>query len=166
MIKKSHLIIFVGGALVAVGMILSYIGATYISEQVTMTEGIISSAIPVTVEKELDPSISTQGAFIIRAESEDRTNLSAVVFGPFGEEIKSLKVSDVSTEEYFNIESKGLYKIQVKNSGKEMAIIVGITHAPEKSIVALNMLGQSMIISGFVGVGIAVIYAIKTRKSN
>jgi hypothetical protein len=47
-----------------------------------------------------------------------------------------------------------------------MAIIVGITHAPEKSIVALNMLGQSMIISGFVGVGIAVIYAIKTRKSN
>ena len=75
MIKKSHLIIFVGGALVAVGMILSYIGATYISEQVTMTEGIISSAIPVSVERELDPSISTQGAFIIRAESEDRTNL-------------------------------------------------------------------------------------------
>jgi hypothetical protein len=37
---------------------------------------------------------------------------------------------------------------------------------PDKSIVALNILGQSMIITGFVGVGIAAIYALKTKKKS
>jgi Zn-dependent alcohol dehydrogenase len=43
---------------------------------------------------------------------------------------------------------------------------MGITHMPDKSIVALNILGQSMIITGFVGVGIAAIYALKTKKKS
>jgi hypothetical protein len=37
---------------------------------------------------------------------------------------------------------------------------------PDKAILALNMLGQSMIITGFIGVGIAALYALKTRKKS
>lgn len=166
MIKKSHLILFVGGALVAIGMVLSYTGASVISGQVSIKEALVNGTIPATLEKELDPSITAQGAFVVRAEGEERTNLVATVYGPFGEEIASKKITDVSTEEYFDIESKGTYKLEIKNSGQETPVVLGLTHMPDKSIVALNMLGQSMIITGFVGVGVAAIYALKTRKSS
>ena len=163
--KKSHLILFVGGGLVAIGMILSYTGASVISGQVSIKEALVNGTIPLTLEKELDPSITDRGAFVIRAEGEERTNLVATVYGPFGE-IATKKITDVSTEEYFDIESKGTYKLEIRNSGQEIPVVIGLTHMPDKSIVALNMLGQSMIITGFIGVGVAAIYALRTRKKS
>ncbi|MBM3906127.1 MAG: hypothetical protein FJ354_05555 [Thaumarchaeota archaeon] len=166
MIKKSVLILFVGGALVAIGMVLSYTGASVISGQVSIKEMLVNGTIPATLEKELDPSVTEQGAFVVRAESEERTNLIATVYGPFGEEIASKKITEVSTEDYFDIESKGAYKLEIRNSGQETPVVLGLTHMPDKSIIALNMLGQYMILTGFVGVGVAGIYALKTRKSS
>ena len=163
--KKSHLILFVGGGLVAIGMILSYTGASVISGQVSIKEALVNGTIPLTLEKELDPSVTDQGAFVIRAEGEDRANLVATVHGPFGE-IATKKITEVSTEEYFDIESKGTYKLEIRNSGQEIPVVIGLTHMPDKSIVALNMLGQSMIITGFIGVGVAAIYALRTRKKS
>lgn len=163
--KKSHLILFVGGGLVAIGMILSYTGASVISGQVSIKETLVNGTIPATLEKELDPTITEQGAFVVRAEGLERANLVATVYGPTGE-IASKKITDVSTEEYFDIESKGTYRLEVRNSAEEIPIVMGITHMPDKIIVVLNMLGQSMIITGFVGVGIAAIYALKTRKKS
>jgi hypothetical protein len=165
MMKKSHLILFVGGGLVAIGMILSYTGASVISGQVSIKETLVNGTIPVTLEKELDPTITEQGAFVIRAEGIEKANLFATVYGPTGE-IVSKKITEVSTEEYFDIESKGAYRLEVRNSAEEIPIVMGLTHMPDKSIVALNMLGQSMIITGFVGVGIAAIYALKTKKKS
>jgi len=163
--KKSHLILFVGGGLVAIGMILSYTGASVISGQVSIKEDLVNGTIPLTLEKELDPSVTERGAFVIRAEGEDRANLVATVYGPFGE-IATKKITEVSTEEYFDIESKGTYKLEIRNSGQEIPVVIGLTHMPDKSIVALNMLGQSMIITGFIGVGVAAIYALRTRKKS
>ena len=163
--KKSHLILFVGGGLVAIGMILSYTGASVISGQVSIKEAVVNGTIPLTLEKELDPSITDRGAFVILAEGEDRANLVATVHGPFGE-IATKKITEVSTEEYFDIESKGTYKLEIRNSGQEIPVVIGLTHMPDKSIVALNMLGQSMIITGFIGVGVAAIYALRTRKKS
>jgi len=163
--KKSHLILFVGGGLVAIGMILSYTGATTISGQVSIKEALVNGTIPITLEKELDPTITDQGAFVVRAEELERASLVATIYGPAGE-IASKKLTEVSTEEYFDIESKGTYKLEVRNSAEEIPIVMGLTHMPDKAIVALNMLGQSMIITGFTGVGIAAIYALKTRKKS
>jgi hypothetical protein len=164
-IKKSHLILFVGGGLVAIGMILSYTGASVISGQVSIKETLVNGTIPVTLEKELDPTITNQGAFVVRAEGIEKASLVATVYGPTGE-ITSKSITGVSTEEYFDIESKGTYRLEVRNSAEEVPIVMGITHMPDKSIVALNILGQSMIITGFVGVGIAAIYALKTKKKS
>lgn len=162
--KKSYLVLFVGGALVAVGMILSYTGASLISGQVSFKETTVNGTIPVTLEKELDPVIANKGAFVVRAENTDKFNLVATVYGPSGEQITSKKITDVSTEEYFDINSKGTYKLEVQNSGEEVPVVIGLSHMPDRMIVLLNTLGQYMIISGFVGVIISVIYAAKTRK--
>lgn len=165
--KKAPLILFVGGALVAIGMILSYTGASFISGQISIKESVVSSTIPAELEKELDPSIASQGAFVIRAEQLEKTNLIADLHGPSGEQLTSKEITQVSTEEYFDIEDKGTYKITVHNTGSEdIPIVLGLTHMPDKSLIAINMLGQSMIISGFVGVGIAGIYALKNKRKS
>ncbi len=164
--KKSHLILFVGGALVAIGMILSYTGASVISGQVSIKETLVNGTIPATLEKELDPSITERGAFVIRAEEIEKASLVAILYGPQGNEITSKEITQISTEEYFDIESKGTYKIQITNNAEEIPIVLGLTHMPDKAIIALNMLGQSMIITGFVGVVVAGIYALKTRKKS
>lgn len=164
--KKAPLILFVGGALVAIGMVLSYTGASFISGQISIKESLLNSTIPAELQKELDPSITNKGAFVIRAEGFDKTALVASLYDPSGTEITTKQITQVSTEEYFDIESKGAYKLVVQNSGPETPIVLGLTHMPDKSLIAINMLGQSMIISGFVGVGIAAIYALKNRKKS
>ena len=165
--RKGPLILFIGGALIAIGMILSYTGASFISGQVSVKEALVNSTIPVELQKELDPSIANQGAFVVRAEEFQKTTLVASVYDPSGTELVSKEITQVSTEEYFDIESKGDYKVLVQNTGAvETPIVIGLAHMPDKSIVALNLLGQSMIITGFVGVGIAAIYMLKTRKKS
>lgn len=164
--KKSHLILFVGGGLVAIGMILSYFGASFISGQVTINEAIVNATIPVTLEKELDSLVSNKGAYVVRAEDFENADLVATLYGPSGDQIASKKIAQVSTEEYFDINAKGAYKLQVSNDGKEIPIVFGLTYMPDKSIIALNFLGQSMIITGFIGVLVAGVYALMTRKKS
>ncbi|MGQ0605699.1 MAG: hypothetical protein ACT4OD_01925 [Candidatus Nitrosotenuis sp.] len=163
--KRAPLILFVGGALVAIGMILSYTGASLISGQISIKESLVNSTIPVELEKELDPSITNRGAFVVRAEEFEKTTLVASLYDPTGNQLETKEITQVSTEEYFDIEDKGSYKIIVQNTGSaDISIVLGLSHMPDKSIIALNMLGPSMIISGFVGVGAAGLYALKSRK--
>lgn len=164
--KKSYLVLFVSGALVAIGMILSYTGASMISGQVTTKETSVNGTYPVTLEKELDPAIADRGAFVVRAQDTQKSSLVATVYGPSGEQIKSKKITGESTEEYFDISSKGVYKLEVQNSGEETPIVLGLTHMPDKTIILLNTLGQYMIITGFAGAIIAVIYAAASRKKS
>lgn len=163
--KKSHLILFVAGGLVAVGMILSYIGATFIAQQISIAETMVNGTAPAELLKELSPEIAERGAFVIRAEEFEKTSLVANVYGPSGESLTSKEITQLSTEEYFDINTKGQYKLVVQNMGsQDIPIVLGLTHMPDRSLVAINLLGQSMIVSGFVGVGIAGLVAIKGRK--
>jgi len=89
--KKSYLILFLGGALVAVGIILSYTGASMISNQVTFKETIVNGTIPSTVEKVLDPAINSKGVFVLRIENSDSANIVATIYDPSGEQVFSKK---------------------------------------------------------------------------
>ena len=164
--KKSYLILFIGGGLVAVGMILSYTGASMISGQVTFKETIVNGTIPATVEKVLDPAINSKGVFVLRVENSERSNLVATIFGPSGEQVVSKKIDDLKTEEYFDVNSKGVYTLEVRNGGNQVPLLFGLSHMPDRFVVLLNTLGQYMILSGFVVAVIAIVYAIKTRTKS
>ncbi|MBI5697738.1 MAG: hypothetical protein HZC29_04445 [Thaumarchaeota archaeon] len=165
--KKSHLILFVAGGLIAIGMILSYTGATFIAQQISITETIVNGTAPAELTKELSPEITEKGAFVVRAEEFEKTRLVANVYGPSGESLASKEITQVSTEEYFDISTEGQYKLVVQNMGsQDIPIVIGLTHMPDRSLVAINLLGQSMIVSGFAGVGIAGLVAIKSRKKS
>jgi len=164
--KKSHLILFIGGALVAIGMVLSYTGASFVSGQVMIKEAMSNSTTSVTLEKEFDSSVANKGAYVVRAEGFEKAGLVATLYNSQGEEIASKKIAQISTEEYFDIGAKGVYKLEVRNSGEEIPIVLGLTYMPDRSLIVLNILGQSMIITGFVGVVVAGIYALVKRKKS
>ncbi|HIH07038.1 MAG TPA: hypothetical protein HA236_02060 [Candidatus Nitrosotenuis sp.] len=164
--KKSYLILFLGGALVAVGMILSYTGASMISNQVTFKETIVNGTIPSTVEKVLDPAINSKGVFVLRIENSDSANIVATIYDPSGEQVFSKKIDNIKMEEYFDINSKGRYTLEVRNGGEQVQVLFGLSQMPDRFVVLLNTLGQYMILSGFVGAAIAIIYAIKIRQKS
>ncbi|HEX9845251.1 MAG TPA: hypothetical protein VGA92_02165 [Candidatus Nitrosotenuis sp.] len=161
--RKSHLILFIGGALVAIGMVTSFYGSNLVTQDLAIVEGVASDASPVELIKELDPSIANTGVFVVQAESFD--GLVATILDPIGQQITSIEISQRSTEEQFEITVKGSYKLLLQSSAtSEVPIVMGLTHMPDKNFIALNLLGQSLIVSGFVGVGLAVILEIKNRK--
>jgi hypothetical protein len=164
--KRSHIILFISGALIAAGMVTSYYGSKLATQDLAITEGTVISGSPIEVTKELDPTVTSTGAFVIHAENFDQGVMHAAVFDPSGGQISSIEVGQVSTEEQFEIKTKGAYRLVLENSGGDVSAVIGLTHMPDKAILALNLLGQSIIISGFLGLGITAIYAIKNRRKN
>lgn len=161
--KKSHLILFIGGALVAIGMVTSFYGSKLVTQDLAITEGMVSYVSPVELTRELDPAIANTGVLVVQAESFD--GLVATMLDPAGQQVTSVEISQKSTEEQFEITTKGIYKLLLQSSAaSEAPIVMGLTHMPDKNFIALNLLGQSLIISGFIGVGLAVILEIKSRK--
>lgn len=164
--KRSHIILFISGALIAAGMVTSYYGSKLATQDLAITEGAVIGGSPIEVTKELDPAVTSTGAFVVHAENFDKGIMHAAVFDPSGGQISSMEIGQVSTEEKFEIRAKGTYRLVLENSGNEVFAVIGLTHMPDKAILALNVLGQSIIISGFLGLGITGIYAIKNRRKN
>jgi hypothetical protein len=164
MMKKSHLMIFIAGGLVAAGMVISYTGSSMISQGVSISEGQSSVSAPIEVTRELDPAISDTGVFVVHTTAQGG-KMTARVFDPFGSQIVAKEIDSDSTEEQFRVTNRGEHRLVLENSDlQEVRALVGLAHMPDKSVIALNIFGQAAILCGFVGVGIAVIYAAKTRK--
>lgn len=162
--KRAHAILLIGGALVAAGMVVSYFGSQLVTQDLAVTEGLLGSGTPIEVTKELDPTRSGVGAFVVRADSFEGGKLRATLFDPSGAQIASTEINAASTEEQFEITQKGTYRLVLENSGAETSGIIGLTHMPEKSVLALNLLGQGIIVSGFVGLAIALVYMLAAKK--
>ncbi|MCI0560440.1 MAG: hypothetical protein MN733_18290 [Nitrososphaera sp.] len=164
--KRTHLILFISGALIAAGMVTSYYGSKLATQDLAITEGAVISGSPIEVIKELDPSVTGTGAFVVHVENFDSAILRAAIFDPSGGQISSAEITQASTEKKFEIGTKGAYKLVLENSGSEVSAVIGLTHMPDKAILALNVLGQSIIVSGFLGLGITGVYAVKNRRKN
>lgn len=162
--KRPHVILFISGGLVAAGMLLSFFGSYLVTQGVSVVEGTSSQAAPLEVAKALDPAVADTGVFVVHTEAVGNSPVARVL-DPTGQEVLSKEITEKSTEEEFEIGAVGEYKLVLESSG-EVPAIIAISHMPDKAIVALNILGQATIVSGFVGVAIAIIYAVKTRRSS
>lgn len=163
--KKAATIILIAAALVGVGMIISFYGASLITQGVAVTEGQVSRMQSIELIRELDPSVADIGIFVVQMQTQPSSTLTARVFDSSGSQIDSASVTERSVEKQFRISSKGEYRLVLESTDSEaMQAILGLSHMPDKSIVALNVFGQAAILCGFVGVAIAVIYAVKNRR--
>jgi hypothetical protein len=163
--QKSHIVILIAGLLVAVGMITSYYGARFVTQDIAYNEGILNSTVPIQVTKDLDPTTSETAVFVVQSEEFADADLVASLFDPGNQVISSKMISQKNTEEQFTISTKGTYRLELENEKQtEVHVIVGLTPMPDKLLISLNYLGQMLIFSGFVGVVISGIYAFKSRK--
>lgn len=163
--KKSHLILFIAGGLVAIGMSMLYIGSTFIAQQTTNTEGTASLGSPVELTREMDPQVAKVGAFVIISEEFENGELKATVFDPAGNQIASSEIKQKVIQHDFNIESKGTYKLVLENTkSSDVMAVLGLAYTPEGFLVGLSYLGFYMIVAGFLGVGAAGIYEVKNRR--
>ncbi len=164
--KKPHLVLFVAGGLVAAGMVISFYGSAIITQGVAITDGVVSQASPLELSRQMDPAVAKTGIYIVHTEPSGLT-MSVSIFDPLGNQIVSKTIDEDRIEEQFDLSSKGEYRMVLENiDSQETRALIGLSHMPDKSIVALNIFGQAAIISGFVGVGIAVVYAVKTRRKS
>lgn len=163
LLKKFQILLFIGGALVAVGMVISFYGSKLATSDLSVSEGVIESNSSLEITKELDPLVAKKGVYVIQVENP-QGGLDAVLYDPAGNQIISQKVSEKSTERSFDIVGKGSYKLVLENKGAQASAVIGITHMPQQQTLAINVLGQSIILAGFVGVVIAIIYVVINKK--
>lgn len=162
--KKSHMVLFVAGGLVAAGMLISFYGSAIITQGVTITDGMVSQSSPLELSRQMDPTIAETGIYVVHTQSAGKT-MSVRVLDPFGNQIAAKSIDEDRTEEPFDVSSSGEYRMILESTNSdEVQALIGLSHMPDKSVVALNIFGQAALVSGFVGVGIAVIYAAKSRK--
>lgn len=163
--KKAPLILFVGGALVAIGMVLLGISSVFIEQETIKKSGTVKDGSPLELITELDPQVGKgDGYFVILAQEYENAELKATVLDSVGNTITTLEIDRAATQQQFKIESKGEYKL-ILESGKSTEIMAEIALSYYPTVLAaLSILGGSMIFSGFIGVAIAIIYAVISRK--
>lgn len=163
--KKPQIIILIAAGLVATGMVTSFLGASVITQGVAVMEGEVAQMQPMELTHELDPAVADTGVFVVQMRAEPSSTLTARVFDPSGIQIASEPIRERSTEEQFSIQARGDYRLVLESTDSQATqAVLGLAHMPDRLVVALNIFGQAAILSGFVGVAIAVIYAIKTRR--
>ena len=165
MTRKAQIVILIAGTLVAIGMVTSFYGARLITQDIPPMEGILNGTTPIQITKELDPTKTKTAVFVVQTEKLDDAIIAANVYDPNNKSIVSKTIDQNNVEGQFDISIKGSYKLELSNSKQtEVPVRIVLGYMPDKILIALNYLGQMFILSGFVGVVIAGLYALKDRR--
>ena len=163
--QKSLIFLLFVGALIAIGIILSFYGAQLLEQNLTVKEENLASTSSLEVIAELDPIISETGVYAIVLDSFEEEKISLSVFDPDGAKILSNTIEKESTEERFQIISKGSYKLIIENSGSiETQIVAGIGHMPDSFTLSVGITGFYILIVGLIGIIGVGIYSVRNRK--
>jgi hypothetical protein len=164
-VQKSLIFLIFVGALITVGIILSFYGAQLTTQNLTVQEENLAPLSSLQVIAELDPSNGQTGVYGILLENFEKGKISIIVLDPLGNQIHSNSVEKETTEERFEIISKGSYTLVVENSGSiETQIVAGIGHMPDSGTLSVGITGFYLLIVGLIGIiGIGV-YTVRNRK--
>ena len=153
------------GALIGAGIILSFYGAQLTTENLTLKEENLAPASSLEVVAELDPSISETGVYGILLDNFEEGRIFVSVFDPVGNQVLTNTVEKESTEERFEIISKGSYNLLIENSGStETQIVAGIGHMPDAGTLSIGITGFYILIVGLIGIVGVGIYSVRNRK--
>lgn len=163
--EKSLIFLLFVGALIGAGIILSFYGAQLTTQNLTVKEDNLSPASSLEVIAELDPAISEIGVYGILLDNYEEGIISISVFDPLGTQILSNTAEKESTEERFEITSKGSYQLIIENSGSiESQIVAGIGHMPDAGTLSIGITGFYILIVGLIGIVGIGIYSVRNRK--
>ena len=153
------------GALIAIGIILSFYGNQVIFEDLAKTEGDIGAGEELILETELDASINENGVYAVQILNFKEDIISINLYDPLGMEIKSQKINKEVEEGKFDIIDSGTYKLIIRNTDQEKMRVLGVIgpepDAGKKSLGFISLYVLVVGLAGMMGVGI---YAVKNRR--
>lgn len=165
--QRSGLFLLIVGALIIVGMALSFYGSQLITEDLITEQVDLTTGEKFETIAELDPTISESGVYVVQTTNFKENAIFVKIFDPFGNQLVSKTIESESSEDRFEILSEGEYQIVVENTGSEdTTIFLAIGHLPDTSKLSVGITGFYILIVGMIGIAGLVILAIKNKRKN
>lgn len=163
--KKPILLLLIGGFLVVIGIVLSIYANQLIIENLTTKEGVIKGEMTMEVDKELDPSTSENGVYVIQIEDFQGTDsITTSVFDPLGNIVTTKSIDSNPFQGGFKISTSGTYKLLIENSAdREVHVTAVIGYLPQDESLTVSVFGFIVILVGLVGLAVGMLYIIKSR---
>jgi hypothetical protein len=163
--QKSPIFLVIVSSLIVIGIILSFYGAQLTTQNLTVKEEKLVSGSSFEIITELDLAKGEIGVYGILVDNFEKDAISVTVIDPLGNQITSKTVDKESIEEQFKIDSSGIYKLVIENSGlKETQIVAGVGHMPDNSAISVGITGFFILIMGLIGIVAIGIYALRNRR--
>ena len=165
--KKSGITLVAAGALIGVGIILSFYGNYIIFEDLAKTNGVVSTENSLTLEVDFDHSKSKTGIFAVQIIDFKGQAVSAMIVDPLSNTIESKSISEESYEGGFDINMSGTYKLIIENDGDELTVFGVIGPEPEEWKQSLAFVSLYILVIGLFGMAlVAVLFAINRKKGS
>ena len=167
MMKKSGMALVASGALIGIGVILSFYGNYIIFEDLAKTNGVIGAENSLTLEVDFDQSKSKVGIFAVQIIDFKSQTVSAMIVDPLDNIIESKSISEESYEGIFDINMSGTYKLIIENSGDELTVFGVIGPEPEEWKQSLAFVSLYILVIGLFAMAlIAVLFVINRKRSS
>ncbi len=165
--QRSGLFLLIVGALIIVGMALSFYGSQIITEDLVTEQSDLISGKSFETFADLDPIISESGVYVVQTKNFEENAIHVKIFDPLQSQLVSKTVESESFEDRFEILSSGEYRIIIENTGSEDTVIfLAIGHLPDNSKLSVGITGFYILIVGMIGIAGLVILAIKNKRKN
>ena len=165
--QKSIIFLFIVGALIPLGISLSYYSSQVITSNIVTNQSIIIPRNSLELNAELSPAVTKIGLYFVQAMNFEENSIHAKIFDPLGNQIVSKTLESEKFEEQFDITTSGTYRLVVENSGVEETMIIGVlSHMPNRNIIFLSYTGFYILIVGMIGIIGLGIFVIKNRRKN
>ena len=162
--KKSGIAFLFTGALIGIGVILSFYGNYLLFEDLAQTTGIVSMNNDLILEVELDSAKSKTGIFAVQIIDFKDQTISVSIIDPFENIIESKTISEDSYEGVFDLQTSGIYKIIVTNNGDELNVFAVIGPQPDQIKQSLAFVSLYILVFGLIGMAMVAILTVFNRK--
>lgn len=165
-VKKSALLLVIGGFLIIVGIGLSVYGSQLIVDNLVSEEKRLGMGTSMELAKELDPTINTNGVYVLQiTDFKEGSGLQTYVYDPLDQVVVSKSIEYNPFQDNFTISTAGTYKILIENTGeRELEVTAVLGYLPQGQSLIISIFGFITIIIGLIGIAVGVIYFIKSRN--
>ena len=161
--QKASAMLAVAGAVLALGMVLSFYGNHVLFENMAREEGSVSSGQDMTIQTELARA-DANGIYAIQIIDHDGTPVSVRVLDPHDGELRYDSVTDELFEGRFAIGADGTHTLAVTSDRADpVTVFVAIGPEPDAGTKSLGFISLYVLIVGLLGMAGAVIFVIIGR---
>ena len=164
MAKAGKFLVIIG-VFIGIGAALLFLGSQAITSDIIIQEGQIDDEHQLEIQAKLDPTINSDGVFVVQTMEGIEVSLSVNILDPNQTKIATNSIITNSFEGYFEITELGTYTLIIKTTNSDVVNVVGgIGHVPDTSAYSISIVGFAMLLIGMIGVIVIGIILVRQRK--